>query len=125
MGATDWVAYAVIVLGVLFCVLSLTDGYQAMSREAERNRVVAAELGALKDMVGVSDATRQVIHSTIAGLDTGDHGQSLFVKVLLAQMRGAAEFLLVDVLNSRLFILTVLAAILGAASYLVHGMRSK
>ena len=121
----NWIPYIVLAFGVLCLTLSMTEMYQDARREMERNRVVASELSVLKDMVGVSDATRHVLHSTIADLERGDPEQSLVIATFLKQMRMIAEFIFVDVLNSRAFTALVVSAIVVAGAYIVHAVRAK
>lgn len=123
MSWLDKTMYAVLIFGTLCLVLVYTDMYQDARRNAARNRVVVSELGALKDMVGVSDATRQVIHTTIAGLDTDD--QSLWRVTFLRLINRMAEVVLVDVLNSRWFMTLMVGCILSSVAYIVYGMRAK
>ena len=123
MSWVDKTVYAVLIFGTLCLVLTYTEMYQTARRDADRNRVIAAELGAIKDIVGVSDATRQVIHATIIGLDTDDH--SLWRVTFLRLIQHVADFVLIDVLNSRPFMTLLVGGILASGAYLVHGLRAK
>lgn len=120
--SATWVLLALL---ALYWALSFSTAYQEKCREIEHNRLVAAELVAIKDLAGISEATRRVIHNKIHDLETSDPEQSLLVATLLEQMRGAVEFVFVDVLNSRAFTLAALVGTLSAAAYLVHSFRAK
>lgn len=122
MGDLYKVAWMALSICVAFLVLSSTVAYQDARRSAARNRVVAAELGALKDMVGVSEATRQTLHAAMAGLDPDD---TSWLSVFNGQIRGVIEFVFVDIINSSAFTALVIATTLGAGGYLVHALRAK
>lgn len=118
-----WIPHLIIVLGMLYLVLSWSTAVQTRLSQVEHDREVADELAALADLVGIKPSARQFLHDAIKDLEHPEGTYGLLVDTFLAQMRLAAAFLLVDVLNSRGFVALVVTCVVGALVYIIYGAR--